>query len=356
MGARRAAATLFVLLTVAVAACHSGSALSDVPRGSAPRAQPPASSAARSEAASTQQPDAPGADWNAPLSFERVLQVPVLSIGLGRAPWAAILSEQPWLYDGKGWAEIPIASRLRRGSTQGERVGVFFGRDDKPRIMGARLETATDAAHAKWRAVYLRWRNGVWQRDPNEIGRLGGGPEAGLYGVVGIEDPELVCKVANACIAKRRTGWQTLPASAELARAWFSNAGVYVLDSSGMMRLEPKGFARLAWDFAGRGKETGFCADGAGMWVSAASQDALYRQENEHWTRHTSPVRSPAALWASAANDVWVVGADGVGHFDGVRWMRVASLSEKLEHVAGRSPNDVWLGGPTGLWHGQRTR
>lgn len=304
---------------------------------------PPPSSSAPSE------PDAPPetlAPCAPALQAERVLPNSVRSLAVGPPPHVAILSDQPWFYDGKAWKQIPIPARLAPAPGEQSVVGIFFGRDNKPRLMGARW--TTDASHAQ--QVYLRFREGAWQRDPKEIGRLGSGPDAGMYGVLGNDDPELVCKVGDACIIKRRTGWKTIPAGSEIARTWLCSGTVYVLDSKTMLRLQDHALVPLSWQFEGKGHETGFWADSdSSGWVSVASQNALYRYQRAAWSRHASPVKAPAALWGSTAGDLWVVGEQGAARLQQGRWCRVQGVSGPLEHAAGRT-GEVWLGGKAGLW------
>jgi hypothetical protein len=312
-----------------------------------PPAAPPPVSAAPAASASVSPMAAPPVCTSA-LKPERVLPSDVRALSVGRPPYVAILSDQPWMYDGKAWKELPIPKRLGLDPGEQSAIGIFFGRDDKPRVMGARWAPSSDAAHA--RQVYLRYREGAWQRDPKEIGRLGAGKDAGMYGVLGNDDPELVCKQGDACIIKRRTGWKTIPAAAELQRTWLCNGTVYVLDRNGMARLEEASFVPLAWQFEGRGAESGFWADSpSSWWVSAVVQGALYRFQDNAWSRQPAPVSHPAALWASSASDVWLVGEDGAARLEGGRWCRVEGISGPLEHVSGRN-GEVWLGGKSGLW------
>lgn len=274
-------------------------------------------------------------------------------LSLGVSPYVAFLSDQPWMYDGKAWKELPLPAAMRATAAQREAIGIWFGRDDKPRIMGARWDATESNPSAHSHPLYLRFRAGGWKPDPKEIGRLGSGKDAGMYGILGNDDPEVVCKVGDVCIIKRRTGWKTLPAMGELGRTWLCGSTAFVLDTSGMSRLGDAGFEKVAWEFDGKGKETAFWADTPQTWwVGVGSQDALYRYEAGTWSKVPSPVRSPAALWGSSPKDVWVVGADGAGHFDGRAWLRVKGLSMALEHVAGRGTAEVWVGGKDGLWRG----
>lgn len=56
------------------------------------------------------------------------------------------------------------------------------------------------------------------------------------------------------------------------------------------------------------------------------------------------------AVWAQAANDVWVVGDQGtILHFDGTQWNRATSgVSDDLFGVWAASATDVWAVGGSG--------
>lgn len=273
-----------------------------------------------------------------------MLDVPIRSIALGRAPYVAILSAQPWMHDGTGWRELALPSAMTLA--EGDDAAIFFGRDDKPRIMGAQRR---DAA---WGPVYYRWRHDGWERDRREIGRLASAPLLGLYGVLGDADPEVVCKDGDVCIIKRRTGWKTIPAPKGRHRVWVMGGLAYMLLDDGMTRLDGDRWAPVPWFLDGHGKESGFWVDPqGGMWVSVAEQNAIYRSSAGRFERMPSPVRAPSALWGTSAGDVWVAGHDGLGHYDGVTWQRVAGLEGSFEHLCGRQGvSEIWIGGRSGLW------
>lgn len=288
-------------------------------------------------------------EWESPFRFERVLEAPVRSLALGRPPYVAVLSSQPWMTDGSGWRELALPADMRIEDPNSP-VGIYFARDDKPRIMGARR-----SGSGGWEAVYYRWRQGRWERDKAEIGRLAGAPAAGLYGVLGDEDPEVVCKDSDVCIIKRRTGWKMIPASKGLFRVWVSGGTAYLLGTSGMARLDGATWTNLPWTFDGRGKESGFWIDQAqGTWVTASSQNAIFRGQGGRFERMASPVRAPTTIWGFGATDVWVAGSDGVGHFDGTSWKRVRGLDGSFTQVQGRGTTEMWVGGPAGLWRGTK--
>jgi hypothetical protein len=266
--------------------------------------------------------------------------------------WVTVLGNSPSVFDGRNWTRLAEPAQLRSSGNEQFDIGIYLGRDNKPRIMGSRWEVAQGRGQAN--PVYLRYKGNRWQPDPKEIGRLGKKPFTGLFGVLGNADPEVVCKVGDACIIKRRSGWTTLPRVRELGRVWLCASHVFSLDSKGMRRLDQAVWTNVSWEFDGRGKETGFWATSAqNYWVSVAGDNALYRFDGAKWDRFESPVEKPKAIWASAASDVWVVGENGAGHFDGTSWARVKGLTMPLESVSGRNEKEVWLGGPQGLFRGK---
>lgn len=307
---------------------------------------PESSFSAAASASAVPAPPLRPATWTAPCTIDRVLPQPIRSIALGQEPFVAVLSSEPWLNDGARWKPLELPPRLRAQPGQWERVQIYLGRDDKPRIMGARGQDQS------FEQVYLRWRGGRWQRDRSEIGRLAGAPQAGLYGVLGHDDPEVVCKAGDACIIKRRSGWTTFAVDQELAQVFWAHGQAYRLTGSGMQKLQGASWIELPWSFEGKGQESGFWAEPDGrMWVSVASQNAIYQYAGGSWSKASSPVQEPGAMWGSGAHDIWVVGKDGAGHFDGTQWSRVQGFDEELTAVLGRNARDVWLGGPAGLVH-----
>jgi len=251
------------------------------------------------------------------------------------------------LLDRHGWDEKPLPERY--AVPKGSRVRIYFGRDNRPRLMGT---SAVSDDGSGTEAIYLRLKRAGWRREPSEIGRLGGRPRAGLYGVLGHEDPEVVCKPGDACIVKRRTGWTTLPSGPGMPRVFMHGGHVWALHPTHVAELGSKGWTKLQpeppWE-----DPTGLWGNGPGaVWVTVAHEDAIYRYESGQWARLPCPVRGPRGLWGRSASDVWVVGTDGAAHFDGTSWRKVAGPEGPLIVVQGGFAEDVWLGGPSGLWHG----
>jgi hypothetical protein len=82
------------------------------------------------------------------------------------------------------------------------------------------------------------------------------------------------------------------------------------------------------------------------------ADDTLYRLDDQGWTKYSSPVKGPRALWGDKATAIWIAGDGGAGFFDGNDWRLVAGAPKHLRAVVGQG-RQVWLGGPSGLWHGQ---
>lgn len=314
------------------------------PDPSAPAPQPSATgstpTAAVPSASAAIDPVAPGVPEVDLLAFERILDVPVHSLALGKGNRFAALGSDAWLDDGKGKKKLPSPA------SQTEGIQIYFGRDDQPRLMGYQ---GSDS-------VYLRWRGGAWQRGAMEIGKLGSGTKAPLFGVLGYDDPEVVCKVGEQCIFKRLTGWTTVDApkgkpSVVLAskQAWaFEGATILVLekDKEGFRAIAPK------TTFT---KATGLWASSAtDIWVSEADSNTVHHFDGKEWKRDASPVTGPRGLWATGANDIWLAGDGGAAHFDGKTWGRVKGATEAVSEVTGRSADEVWLGGKSGVWRGKQ--
>src|SRR5438128_2290169 len=83
------------------------------------------------------------------------------------------------------------------------------GLPERPPVMGTRSSAAGTRS-----LVYWRWK-GDWRDKPREIGRLDRDPHGTLFGILGQADPEVVCRLGDACIVKRVTGWTTIDAPSE---------------------------------------------------------------------------------------------------------------------------------------------
>jgi hypothetical protein len=302
-----------------------------------PVAPPAAATTATTAPVATNETPAPAVPSVELLAFERVLDAPVHSLALGgKGMRFAALGADAWL-DKK---------KLPAPASQTEGIQIYFGRDDQPRLMGFQ---GTDS-------VYLRWRGGGWQRGAAEIGKLGAGTRAPLFGVLGYDDPEVVCKVGEQCIIKRLTGWTTVDAPKGRPEVVLASKRAWAFEGASILQLDKdkEGFRPLAEKTTFTRASGLWAASATDIWVSEASADALHRFDGKEWKREASPVAGPHALWATGPNDIWLAGDGGAAHFDGKSWSRVKGASDAVSEVTGRSADEVWLAGKSGVWRGTK--
>jgi hypothetical protein len=282
------------------------------------------------------------------LRFERELEVAVRSIGVGKKRVAA-LADEPWVKEGGEWKRVPIPAPYGPGPGERDQARIFFGRDDRPRLMGTRRREDRDQD----RIIYLRLKPEGWQPALYEIGRLGSPTvPGGMFGVLGHADPEVVCKVGDVCIIKRRTGWTTVDSGPAAAEVKLCGSDAWGLYPDALAQMTDAGWQRLPGPVPWT-RPTGFWAvDASDIWVSEAAAGKLFHYDGQVWSEHPSVIDRPCELWASASADVWLVGGGGSAHFDGSAWSRVTGLSGPLAQIEGTSKHDLWVGGGAGLWHG----
>jgi hypothetical protein len=265
------------------------------------------------------------------VTFQRVLDAPIHSLAFAPSGRVAALGSDVWLGDPGALKKLPPPGPALAG------VRVYFGRDNQPRLMGA------DGSAP----VYRRWRGGRWESGASEIGRLGTGNTAPLFGVLGNDDPEVVCKVGDACIIKRRTGWQTITPP-EGQPSVSLDAAAWALYPAALSRLEPDGFRAFGGTLPFSHATGTSATSDSDVWV--VEPDAVHRFDGKSWTRSPAPIADLAGVWAAGPKDVWVVGGGGAAHFDGATWARASEPAGALSLATGPSAGDVWLAGSAGLW------
>jgi hypothetical protein len=275
-------------------------------------------------------------------TFERILEAPVHSLALGKKGRIAALGDDAWLDEGKGVKKLPRPPKFAKT------VQIYFGRDDQPRLMGFVPGTAGDEP------VYLRWRSGAWERGASEIGRLGGGANQALFGVLGYDDPEVVCRVGDQCIIKRLTGWKTITAPAGLPHVELCGRTVWAIQKDRLDRLEDAGFRAFGGEAPFKQADSVWAPSDKEVWVTERAGDTLHHYQNDRWSRMASPIKEPRAIWATSASDVWLVGQSGAAHWDGQGWQRARGAPESVSVVTGRSTNEIWLAGASGIWRATR--
>lgn len=331
--------TPLLLCLIALTACASRapaptSASEPAPPPSAPAS--PASSPAPPPSAEPAPPAATPAASVKLLAFSRVLEEPVHSLALGAKSRVAALGADAWLDDGKGFRKLPRPKALAA------EVQVYFGRDDQPRLMG----------HAGAQGVYARFRKGAWERGADEIGKLGTTPMAPLFGVLGYDDPEVVCAPDRLCIVKSRSGWKMHSPPPGLPRVELCGGVAWAWDRAAVHRLHADGWHALDVKPSFSRAEHLWAVGDADIWLAEAEGSRLHHFDGKTWTAHASPVTGPRRLWATSASDVWLAADGGAAHYDGKAWSRVEGPSGALVAVTGRSAHEVWLAGASGVWKG----
>ena len=284
-------------------------------------------------------------------SWRREREEPLESIAVGKNHVAALTagsgSRAVWLREGAHWRELPIPSRMLAAGADRDSLRLWFGRDDRPRIMGTRHHADGSAS-----MVYLRWK-GDWRDKPGEIGRLDKPPEAALFGILGDDDPEVVCKLGDVCIIKRITGWTTIGAPSERLRVELAGKSAVGVGETSAWQLGPDAWAPLAATVPWQSPPAGIWANASGgVWVAEPARDRLHHWDGKTWSAHASPCTSPQALWGSAPTDVYLAAAGGAAHWDGLRWSRLSEPTGSFADIRADSEGALWLAGPTGLWRG----
>jgi len=331
------------LWLVGCAAAHSAPATSQAPP-SASIAPAPGTNAPTSPAvAASSAPPAPPAPLK--LALSRLLSVPVTAIALGEGTRLAVLADTPYVGDARGIRPLPLPATLRPKPGEVDQLGIFFGRDNEPRIMGSRHGERGD------RAVYLRHLANGWRDGREEIGSLAGsGPgSGGLWGVLGSADPELVCRAGATCIIKRNSGWTSAPAGAEPRLVTLQDGVLWGLEASGISGIDAHGWT-LAIPAARWSGPQAFWATRGEAWVSAAQELFHYREGK--WETVPTPVGSATSFWGTRSDSVWLVGSTGAAHFDGQSFRPIA-IDGPLRVVRGRSDRELWFGGEAGLFYAE---
>jgi hypothetical protein len=312
----------------------------EVPRGTGGEASSTASAVTASEPPSN-VPAVTLAPQSEPVNvtFERLETTPVVSFALGRPPKVAALARgEVLVFDGEKATRLAAADASQPDIS----AELFFGRDDQPRLMGSVRQPT-----GKSRPYYRRYRGGRFQPEPGELGPLAG--MGALYGVLGHEDPEVVCSPGRFCLVKRVEGWGRAAAHAQPVRIVLGAGTAFALAAETVERLEGNAWVPLvpARTFE---EPVSLSVDPTGAtWIVEAKRDAVSRLANARWDTIAAPVRGARAIFANTAEDVWLVGNSGVAHYDGSTWRSLPGIPGPLAFVA-RSGSALWLAGEAGVF------
>lgn len=308
---------------------------SNAPSRSASAAAPPPPA---ESAAALAPPDLPAVEL---LAFAWTLDVPVHSLAFGKKRVAA-LGKDVWIREqGDSWSKMPAPQHDTSG------VRIHFGRDDQPRLMGS----APGASGPQ--SVYLRWKDGGWRLAKYELGRIAIGPDAPLFGVLGHDDPEVVCKQGSGCLVKRLTGWTDVDGLPGTPFVDLCGTLTWAYQDRQIWRLASKGWSQHASEPTFERADGLWSISESDVWVAERAKNAIHHFDGKRWTRQAAPIAGPRALWAASATDLWLVGDGGAAHHDGETWRRVSGPSPRLSLVVGLRDGEVWVGGDSGLWQGK---
>jgi hypothetical protein len=246
------------------------------------------------------------------------------------------------MFEGEVARELP-APRVAPGAS----VEVFFGRDNQPRLMGFAPSEA-----GKHSAVYLRFRQGVFRPEPSELGPLAG-LRGALYGVLGLEDPEVVCRPSEHCLVKRLTGWQRVAAHRVPVRIALRGGHVFALHGDHVERLDADGWSAIQPARRFDRPSDVWLAPSSDLWVTDASVFGLHRLKGAEWQALESPVNEPRAVFGRSDRTIYVVGTDGAAEYDGARFRCIKGVPGPL-HLALAVGNETWLAGESGVYRSAR--
>ena len=272
-----------------------------------------------------------------------MLAVPVKAIALGDGTRIAALADPPYVGDARGLHPLALPPGLRPQPGELDQLGIYFGRDNEPRIMGKRQTPHGEAA------IYFRHLQSGWRDGREEIGQLGGTTRGALWGVLGGSDPELVCRSGAVCIIKRQSGWTTVPAGTSQRIVTLQDGVLWGLDDSGVSSIDKQGWAVALPAPEWSAPEALWATQGE-AWVSASGQ--LFHSVAGKWQAMPSPVGAVHSLWGARRDSIWFAGSAGAAHFDGQR-LRALSIPGPLYVVRGRSDAELWFGGEAGLFRSQ---
>ncbi len=321
-----------------------------------PEPEPAATSAAGSPIASAaptaaQQPAASATQALAPTDAyraERTLEADVHFFITGEGGRLAVLANEggvivPHRFESAKWEKLELPA-AHRAAVADASLGIYFGRDNRPRLMGFRNVSGES------RMVYLRFKDGSWRDERSEIGSLAN-DKAVLYGVLGEADPEVVCREGSICLLKSRKGWKevraTIPKDANVRV--FGGKG-YALTADGVYLAAEGGFTKVGGSSPWKGNPSGFWvgADGSVV-VAEASTNVLHvlDRPDAAWRKEASPIAGVRDV-AGPASDRWLVGDGGIAHGDGSGWRRVGEAGWSLARVIVLA-DAVFFGGKTGV-------
>lgn len=277
------------------------------------------------------------------VTFHREIDAPSTALALEVPPHAAALAhDAAWIHDRVGWRREGFPAAILKGSAP--KLGVFYGRDTRIRVVGTQERDGAVAS------VYLRARPHLILAN-GEIGRFAD-LKGGLVAVLGDADPEILCRLGDQCVIKRRTGWTFVPIPPALDRVALGGDVGWAVGGQQAHKLAATKLDSTFHTFGPTGSwkhVDGLFALPDRPFVIETEPALVHVLESGRWRVFSSPVPRPRAMWGTAPDDLWIVG-DGLAHFDGVVWRVADDAPGPFEAVLGRNRGDVWLAGANGVF------
>ncbi|MFO0613643.1 MAG: hypothetical protein U0414_13690 [Polyangiaceae bacterium] len=302
-----------------------------------------APSAAPSASASAAPPARPTLAVSASLGLTPLFEEPVDFFITGEAGRLGVIAREneqavPYRLQKGTWEKLALPKPVAASALH---AGIYFGRDNLPRLMGWR----DDGAIA---LVYLQFK-AQWEDAKKEIGGMAKLPATPLFGVLGEADPEAVCRLDDTCLMKRRSGWKQVPSalpSSAIVRAF--NGDGYALYEAGLFRQEEKGFVPVGPAAPWKAPH-GFWIGPAGEAIVAADA-SLHVLEKGATEWRTEPLATTESRDVVGPIDAaTVVVATGVIHRGASGFERVGADDRDLDRVIAVG-DAIYVAGESGVF------
>jgi hypothetical protein len=242
----------------------------------------------------------------------------------------ALSGERLWTWDGQTWKGgkklRPSLRTLRRGAVHlvgFEPERLVLGAKGEPWIVGMR-STEGDQIR-RYVASLLRRKGGAWREDVEVANAFFDDVMENLYfssARVIRAGERAACCAHLTCMTLDGNRWQRSDHD----------------DGDDIRLLLDKGGSSFtAHDLWGTTPD---------LWSVG---ERLEHHDGKQWVPQVSLVGEPSGVWGAAPNDVWLTGKNGIAHWDGTRWRRVAGVHGEVLGVFG-SGKRVWFAAADGLW------
>ena len=309
--------------------------------------------------------------------FARIIAQPVEDFVLqGRQVW--VRTELPAApgggrpgrvhhYDGKGWNSYPLHDSL--AGHLAERF--LVGPGASLRLVGLDVDCCAMAE-----VVGVRWLGGRWGPLTSANHGLPKNTDLAaqfeLAAVAG--DPAILCHdslLPLPCYSLRSGRWAVIRDAdgrqgadfvaisrrAGRTTAWLNDAFYSLTVNNEWKRIQDVPTRGLGYD----GTPWLHIGSHGELWCGCCGRDhecevAAWDPKSKEWHARKVGLTKSAAMLQRAPDDAWVVGEDGVAHFDGKSWQRVSALPGDYAQVKEGLDGLIWLAGEDGLWRGRSPR